>query len=301
MTQPPPGFHPSAPVTTTCTWHPDRATALSCSRCGRPACPECLTPASVGFHCRQCVAESRAARPVARTISGGVHGQQPVVTFALIAVNVVVFLVTMIQGGGESGLGSSSWFRDGALTPVVASSGEWWQLLTSGFLHVSVLHIAMNMLSLYFIGVGLERVLGPVRFGAVYLLSLLGGSAAVMLFSDEFTATAGASGAIFGVLGALAVTLKRLRVDMRQLGIIIALNAFITFTVSGISWQAHLGGFIVGGIVGAAMVFAPARTRMTWQLGVGVSVLVAILALVVYRDSTIGDWVCSATSCRQVR
>ncbi len=298
MTQPPPGYY-QPQVATACTWHPDRATALSCTRCGRPACPECLAPASVGFHCRQCQAQSRATRPVARTISGGVHGQQPIVTFVLIAINVIVFLITMVQGGGESGLSNSDVFSKGALAPMTVAAGDWWQLITSGFLHLSLLHIAMNMISLYMIGVGLERVLGPVRFAAVYLLSLLGGSAAVYLFSAVDVQTAGASGAIFGVLGALAVTLKRLRLDLRQLGIIIALNAFITFTVANISWQAHLGGFIVGGIVGAAMVFPPATTRLRWQWGVSVGMLIVIIGLILYRDSTIGEWTCTVTSCRQ--
>ena len=125
----------------------------------------------------------------------------------------------------------------------------------------------MNMLSLYLIGVGLERILGRVRFAVVYLLSLLGGSVAVFLFSGVVTATAGASGAIFGLLGALAVTFKRLNLDLRQLGAIIVLNLVITFTAPGISWQAHLGGFVVGAIVGAAMVYPPAKTPRGLAVG----------------------------------
>lgn len=300
MTQPPPGYQPAAQVGTACTWHPDRSTALSCSRCGRPACPECLTPASVGFHCRQCVAESNAHRPVARTISGSVVGRQPMVAVALIALNVVAFLVTMIQGGGESTLGSSALFRDGALSPMYVAAGDWWQLITSGFLHAGVLHIAMNMLSLYLIGVGLERVLGAARFLTVYGLSLLGGSVAVYLMTEPDSSTVGASGAIFGLLGALLVIYKRLRLDLRQLGVILALNAFITFTVSGISWQAHVGGFIVGGIVGAAMVYAPQKNRLTWQVGVSVGVFAVLIALILVRNGTIGDWQCFPTYCRQL-
>ena len=129
MTQPPPGYYQPAQVSTACTWHPDRATALSCSRCGRPACPECLTPASVGFHCRQCVAEGRSAVPVARTISGGIHGQQPVVSFVLIGINVLLFLITMVQGGGESGIDRSELFNAGALDPEAVADGSWWQLI----------------------------------------------------------------------------------------------------------------------------------------------------------------------------
>ncbi len=300
MTQPPAGYYRPAQLQTTCTWHPDRVTALSCSRCGRPACPECLTPASVGFHCRQCVAEAQAERPVARTISGGVHGAQPIVSYVLIGINVLIFLVVLVQGGGESTLYDSAVLQDGALIPAAVGGGEWWRLVTSGFLHLSLIHLAMNMLALYMIGVGLERVLGPVRFTAVYLLSLLGGSVAVYLLSAPVTLTAGASGAIFGLLGALAVTLRRLQLDLRRLGIIIALNLFITVTVPGISWQAHVGGFIVGALVGAAMVFPPAAARTRWQWGVGAGVLVALVALILVRDTTVGDWVCSANACRQI-
>lgn len=299
MSQPPPGYY-QAPVSTVCTWHPDRRTALSCTRCGRPACPECLAPASVGFHCRQCQAETRATRPVARTISGGIHGQQPLVTYVLIAINVVIFLITIVQGKGEGGIPGTTIMLDGALAPMTVAAGEWWQFVTSGFLHWTLIHIAMNMLSLYMIGIGLERLLGRLRFAVVYILSLLGGSTAVYLFSQVNAPTAGASGAIFGLLGALAVTLKRLRLDLRQLGFIIALNAFITFTVSSISWQAHLGGFLVGGIVGAAMVFPPAKTRTAWQWGTSLAVVGALVALVLYRDSTIGDWVCFQTRCREL-
>ncbi len=298
MTQPP--AHPPAQVGTGCTWHPDRWTALSCSRCGRPACPECLTPASVGFHCRQCVAESNSARPVARTISGGVLGRQPVVSVGLIVLNVVAFVVTMIQGGGESTLGGSALFRAGALSPMTVASGEWWQLLTSGFLHGGVLHIAMNMLSLYLIGIGLERVLGSGRFAAVYLLSLLGGSVAVYLLTEPDSLTVGASGAIFGLLGALLVLYKKLRLDLRQLLVILALNAFITVSVPNISWQAHLGGFLVGAVVGAAMVYPPPKNRLVVQVGVSAAVLVVLVALIVVRDSTIGQWICSEVYCRQI-
>ena len=290
------GFQPQ-PASAVCSWHPDRPTGLSCTRCGRPACPECLAPASVGFQCRQCVAEGRSAVRQARTISGSLHGEQPLVTFVLIGLNVAVFLIMIVQARGEGGIASSEWMRQGALVPLQVADGDWWRLLTSGFLHYSVLHVAMNMLSLYLIGVGLERILGRVRFTVVYLLSLLGGSVAVYLFSGFVSATAGASGAIFGLLGALAVTFKRLNLDLRQLGAIIALNLVITFTAPGISWQAHLGGFVVGAIVGAAMVFPPAKTRAAWQWGVSVGVLGALVALVLVRAAALADVVCIGTRC----
>ncbi len=295
MTQPP--YPAPSQVSTVCTWHPERPTGLACTRCGRPACPECLSPASVGFHCRQCVAEARATTPRARTISGGLHGQRPLVTYVLIALNVLVFVVTMVQGGGERGLGNSTVFQEGALVPIFVAEGEWWRLVTNGFLHAGLLHIAMNMLSLYFVGLALERLLGRGRFLIVYLLSLLGGSVAAFVLSDIDTATVGASGAIFGLLGALAVTFKRMRLDLRQLGFIVLLNLVITFTNSSISWQAHLGGFVVGAIVGAAMVYPPAARRAAWQWSVSAAVLIALIATVLLRAGSMDSWVCIGTHC----
>ena len=286
------GYHAPAPAEV-CTWHPDRPTALHCTRCGRPACPSCLTPASVGFHCRACVAEARASTRVARTVSGSRLGQQPAVTIGLIVVNVAVFLVTAVQAHGTSDLSRSSWFRDGTLTPLFVASGDWWRLVTGGFLHVSVEHIALNMLSLYFVGLPLERIVGRGRFLIIYLLSLLGGSVSVMLFSPIGTPTAGASGAIFGLMGALVVVFRRFRYDLRQLLIVLALNLFITFGVSGISWQAHLGGLVVGAATCAAMVYPPAPVRVRWQVGVCVGIVVVLAALLVVRDGQIGAWDCT--------
>ena len=173
-----------APVPEVCTWHPDRQTALHCTRCGRPACPECLTPASVGFQCRACVAEGRATQRTALTVSGSPIGQQPVATIGLIIANVLIFVVTVIQAGGTDHLERSSWFSGGVLVPSDVAEGEWWRLITSGFLHLSITHIALNMVALYFVGLPLERVVGRWRFLVIYFLSLLGGSVAVMLFAD---------------------------------------------------------------------------------------------------------------------
>jgi membrane associated rhomboid family serine protease len=291
----PPSPQPAAQV---CTWHPDRPTSLHCTRCGRPACPQCLTPASVGFHCRACVAESRSGQraAVARTIAGAVHGQQPRVTTALIALNLLVFVVVALQARSLVTFNGSSVYNGSLLVPALVAGGEWWRLVSSGFLHLSVMHIALNMLALYFIGLGLERVLGRWRYLALYLLSLLGGSAAVMLFANVGSAAAGASGAIFGLMGALLVTLKRLKLDLRQAGVIIAINLFATFAIPGISWQAHLGGLVVGALVGAAMVYAPAARRNTWQIGTCVGVLAALVLVFVLKDLSIGSLDCQGTA-----
>lgn len=296
---PPAGYGPhDSPAVpgTACTWHPTTVTSLRCTRCGRPACPACLTPASVGFHCRACVAESRAGQRAPRTVSGAVHGRQPVVTAILIGVNIAVFLIVAVQARSLSDFNASSVYNSSLLVPMFVAGGEWWRLVTSGFLHLSVPHIALNMLALYFIGLGLERVLGWWRYLAVYVLSLLGGSACVMLFAGVTGGSAGASGAIFGLMGALLVTLKRLHLDLRQAGIIIAINLVATFAIPGISWQAHLGGLVVGAITGAAMVYAPAARRTVWQVGTCVTVLVALVAILVTKDLSLGNWTCALTS-----
>lgn len=282
MTAPvPPAGRPPADQGQVCSWHPDRPTGLACTRCNRPACAECLTPASVGFHCRACVAEARGAYRPARTISGSVLGQKPVVTWALIAVNVAVFALTAAQAGSGLDIGvRSEVFAQGALVPELVSGGEYWRLLTSGFLHFGLIHLASNMLSLYFLGLPLERAIGRERFGVIYLLSLLGGSATVMLFSERDALTAGASGAIFGLMGALVVTFRRMRMDLRQLVFVVAINLFITFRIPGISWQAHLGGLVVGALVGALMVYSPPARRRAWQVGGSVAIGLVLLAVI---------------------
>lgn len=270
-----------APVPEVCTWHPDRQTALHCTRCGRPACPECLTPASVGFQCRACVAEGRATQRTALTVSGSPTGQQPVATIGLIIANVLIFVVTVIQAGGTDHLERSSWFSGGVLVPSDVAEGEWWRLITSGFLHLSITHIALNMVALYFVGLPLERVVGRWRFLVIYFLSLLGGSVAVMLFADPDSGAVGASGAIFGLMGALVAVFLRFRYDLRQVVFVVVINLGITFVIPGISWQAHVGGLVVGGLAGAAMVYPPAKSRLAWQIGASVGLLVVLGALLV--------------------
>ena len=280
------------PPASTCVWHPDRETALSCTRCGRPACPECLAPASVGFHCRACVAEAQAGQRAPRTVAGAKVGQRPIVTMVLIGINLAFFLVTALQARSAMNLSPSRLYIQGSLIPAEVSSGDYYRLLTSGFLHGTLIHIATNMISLYILGLPLERMLGRWRFATVYLLSLLGSSVSVMLFSYEFGPTIGASGAVYGLMGALVVTFKRFGFDLRQLLVVVALNVYVTFAVPGISWQGHFGGLVVGAIVAAAMVYPPQRTRTVWLWGTVVGVLVLLAALLIFRNSQIGEWFC---------
>jgi len=298
MSTSPPQYPPQGPVGppvqpgATCSWHPDRGTALTCTRCGRPACPECLTPASVGFHCRACVAEAQATQRAPRTVAGAKVGQRPIVTMVLIGINLAFFLVTALQARSAMDLSPSMLYVRGSLIPAEVSSGEYWRLLTAGFLHGTLIHIATNMFSLYILGLPLERMLGRWRFTTVYLLALLGSSVSVMLFSYPFSPTIGASGAVYGLMGALVVTFKRFGFDLRQLLVVVALNVYVTFAVPGISWQGHLGGLVVGAVVGAAMVYPPARSRNTWLWGTVIGVVVVLAALLIFRNGQIGEWFC---------
>jgi membrane associated rhomboid family serine protease len=169
-------------------------------------------------------------------------------------------------------------FRWGALIPPLTADGEWWRVVTSGFLHFGPLHLLFNMVALYFIGREVEPVLGRARFLAVYGISLLGGSAAVMLFSPDVPQAAGASGAVFGMMGALVILLRRLRLPMTQALTIIAINIVLSVTISGISLAAHIGGLVVGTAATAVLVYLPTRSGPTRQLAAlgGIVVLVLV-------------------------
>lgn len=284
--QPPnqqPGGHGHQPAPQVCARHPDRATGLSCTRCHRPACPDCLREASVGYQCVDCVAEGGRAQRYATSVAGARPAGRDLVVPLLIAINVAVFVVTVVQAGSLGNNASAELFRQWALAPIAVVDGDVWRLLTSGFLHFGPIHLVLNMLVLWIIGRDLETVLGPSRFLAVYLVSLLGGSATVFALEQVRSLTAGASGAIYGLMGALLMVLLRLRRSPGPALFIIGINVVITFTVPGISLYGHLGGLVFGTIVAAAMVYAPRDRRPPVQIG-AVAALVAIaVAVVVLR------------------
>ncbi|UGT40480.1 rhomboid family intramembrane serine protease [Nocardia yamanashiensis] len=243
----------------TCFRHPDRPTGLACTRCGRPACPECLTPAAVGQHCVECYQQGRNdVRPV-RNAAGMAVGQQrpqPYVTWGLIAINVLVFAATAIQAKSVMDNQNSQLFFDWVLIPGLIE-GEWWRALGAGFLHYGIIHLAVNMFALYVLGPYCEIALGRVRFLAVYLVSLLGGSAATVLFSSALTASAGASGAIYGLFGAVAIVMLRTRQNLTQILVLLLINLVITFSVPGISIWGHLGGLLAGTVASAGILYLP--------------------------------------------
>lgn len=265
-------YPPPAPYC--CYRHPDRGTYLGCTRCGRPACPECLRSAPVGQQCVDCVQAAAAQAPAAPTpVRMARSGARPLVSYALIAVNVAVFLAQMVLPGLQG-----AW----SLWPPAVADGDYYRLVTSAFLHYGLLHIGFNMWALYVLGPPLEQHLGRVRFAALYGLSALGGSVLVYLFSPLNAATAGASGAIFGLFGATFVAAKRLNLDVRWLVTLIAINLVLTFTIPGISWQGHLGGLLTGALVALIYVRVP---QATVQAGLSAAVLLALVGLIVWRSA----------------
>lgn len=216
---------------------------------------------------------------------------QPVVTYSLIAVNVIVFAFSAKQTGSiENNMASYEVARF-ALSEQATANGWWWTAVTSGFLHFGPIHLLVNMFTLYVFGRNVEQALGRARFGAIYGISLLGGSAAVLWFGLENTITVGASGAIFGLIGAELVLFLKLKLNPTSLLVIIGVNVVASFTLSGISWLGHLGGFVTGALVTAGFVYAPellpkgTRTRqqvegLGWACaGVIAAVVVAAIAV----------------------
>ena len=274
-----------AAVAPRCYRHPDRETWVSCTRCERPICPECLRPASVGFQCPDCVKQGNATvrRPTA-PYGGRVVARAGAVSLVLGLLNVVAFVVTVATApGGLTGNTNSRLFDELELVPLrVAVDGEYWRLIGSAFLHIGLLHLAGNMLALAIVGPALERVFGWWRFLAIYLVAALGGSVAVYLFGSPFGAVAGASGAVYGLFAATLIVVRRLGLDARFMVLVVALNFGVSFA-PGISLLGHLGGFVTGCLLTLAMVYAPKASRTSLQiLAIGV-VLAILVSLVLIR------------------
>ncbi|MEE4545273.1 rhomboid family intramembrane serine protease [Streptomyces sp. V4-01] len=269
----------------TCYRHPDRETGIRCTRCERPICPDCMVSASVGFQCKECVSQRGGSHVQPRTIAGGSVAADPfLVTKILIGLNILVFILVKAVGDrllndldlyavcGHDITGQQLCFG------VSEGPGEWYRLLTSAFLHQEYWHIGFNLLSLWWIGAPLEQRLGRSRYTALYFVSAIGGSAAVLLLAPD-APTLGASGAIFGLFGATAVYMRRMRYDMRPVLILLGLNIFFSFTWANVSWQGHLGGLVTGTIVAIGMLYAPRERRDLVQWGTCAAVFVASLAV----------------------
>jgi membrane associated rhomboid family serine protease len=244
----------------TCYRHPDRETRVSCSSCGKPICPECMTPTPVGMRCPEC---ARQKTRVVRGTGGGSGFDRAPATFVLIGINVIAFLVEIASGAGglSSGTITGITLDFGLFGPAVAD-GEWYRILTSGFLHAGLFHLGFNMFALYVIGQLLEPALGTPRFVALYFASLIAGSFGALLL-DPNALTVGASGAVFGIFGATMIIARGRGMNeiASQLGLLLILNLAITFTVSSISVGGHLGG-LAAGLLCAVAIVAGERGRL---------------------------------------
>jgi membrane associated rhomboid family serine protease len=238
----------------TCYRHPTRETGVRCSNCERPICPDCMTSTPVGMRCPECARQSTKVRTM-RTVT-----DEPSLTYFLIALNVLVGLGSLFGGGGAT---SSGLIEDGGLSAATVRDGELWRLVTSGFLHGGLFHLLANMLALYILGQMIEPALGRVRFGLVYLVSLLCGSFGALLLSPD-SLTVGASGAVFGLLGAAAVIARSRGISLMEsgLGLWIGINLLITFTIPRISVGGHLGGIIGGAVAAVILVELGERGRL---------------------------------------
>lgn len=278
-----------APALPTCPRHPDRVALVSCQRCGRPTCPDCQRPAAVGIQCVDCVNEgAKSVRTAGGIFGGTVTRGKPVVTYTLIGICVVIWLIQKAVPSFTADI----WFA-----PVQFGS-EPWRTITAAFAHSpeSIFHILFNMYALWICGQYLEPLLGRVRFAALYLISAFGGSVGYMLLASTpssvqdalssgwFTPTVGASGAVFGLFVALVVLNRHLGRDYSQIIVLIVINAVLGFVVGGIAWQAHLGGAITGGVCAGIYTALKKRPPVQWAALAGV--VIVLIALAVWRYQT---------------
>jgi membrane associated rhomboid family serine protease len=273
-------------VEKTCYRHPDRVTGLSCSECGRPICTECMTMAPVGIRCPEHSGKPQGVQRVTRGVQrAAFEGTGAKVTKALVAINVAVYVAELVTGGGVNGTGSTIYLHGVLFGPLV-EQGDWWRLLTAAFLHYGPVHLILNMVGLYWFGSLLEERIGSARYLMLYLVSGLAGSAGALLWSNGFlTPTVGASGAIFGILGA-GLVLERQRDYVfggSALGVII-INFVLTFSISSISKGGHIGG-LVGGIVCALGLTRFGRGHAAYGrpgvVGVATIVLVGVASIAI--------------------
>ena len=305
MSEPTPGV-PADPVEPwrmsgqpVCPRHPGVVSYVSCQRCHRPTCPACQRPAAVGVHCVDCVAEAaRSQRQATTRFGGALTDGRPVITQGIIALCVLVYIGQRVFPALTDEL---------SFVPALAAS-EPWRFLTSAFAHspTQLMHILFNMYAAWVLGAALEPALGRIRFIALYLLSALGGSVLYLLLAGPsdpltanttgdyswFTGAVGASGAIFGLFGALLIMQRSIGAWNPNLMVVIGLNLLLPFFLPGIAWQAHVGGLLTGGAIGALYSYtggrraasAPASAPTSWSvhyLGLAaITVLLIALSIV---------------------
>jgi len=268
-----------------CYRHPNRETGVSCSECGRPICPDCMVYAPVGIRCPEHAGRAAgSARVTTGVRRAAFEGTGALVTKSLIALNVLVYLVNLAQGSSLSQTSGSLFVKWALYVPGGLDQGEWWRLITAAFLHGSIIHLGMNMFVLWFIGAPVEQAIGRGRFLALYVVSGLAGSAGALLFSPN-AITVGASGAIFGILGAaLVLEAQRSYVLGGQALGLIAVNRVLTFAIPNISVGGHVGG-LAGGALSMLALSRFGRTHAIYGrpglLGVAGLVAVGVGAVLV--------------------
>ncbi len=316
MTQPFDG-QPATGVPT-CHRHPDRETWIRCQRCGKPICPDCMRDAAVGFHCPDCVKEASKGSRQNRAMYGGQRSDDPRLTsYVLIGINALVWLAIAATGGRVSRLVDllalaptgrctsasvpSQYYpsiNDGnvcvqgtsgdGIWHVGVADGAWWQLLTTAFTHVEIWHVATNMLALFIFGPALEGIVGRARFLGIYFVSAIASSVMVLFLAGADSSTVGASGALFGLLGALLVTARKARLNSQWLMQNLVIGVVISVVGARlISWQGHLGGFLGGVLTAAIIAYAPKAHRTLVQWAGLALVAVVLLALAFVRAGTL--------------
>jgi membrane associated rhomboid family serine protease len=258
-----------------CYRHPDREAFVKCQRCGRTICGQCQTPAAVGFHCPECMREARQSSPSARPLTQRIgrfvgSTQRPTLTYILIALNLIIYVFQAIVPHGA--------FTHLLTYAPVQTTTQPWRMFTSIFAHENILHVGLNMYSLYIIGPPLEQLLGKVRYIVMFLVAGFAGSVGVLLIADPTESVLGASGAIFGLFGAFLIVARRLGINYRQILIVIVINLVAGFIPQlGLAWQAHVGG-LVGGI---ALAYIYLETRGPRRRIPQVLLVVALVAILI--------------------
>lgn len=286
------GNEPDRP---SCYRHPGRETYLSCTRCGKPACPECLRAAPVGHQCVDCIkGGNQTTRQPTGVFGGRAAVSGALVTMTLIGINVVLYLVQLaypplVQNWAMLGAACTQVVGHTCSGPVGVAHGEYYRLLTSAFIpgnsSLGIVDILFNMWALYIVGPGLERLLGHARFLVVYLASALGGAVMYYWLAPPNQPAVGASGAIFGLFGAWFVVSQRLKLNPRPIVMLIVLNLVLSFVgYKIIAWQDHIGGLLTGGLLTAAFAYAPRKYRTLIQIGATVLVAAGLVVAVVTRN-----------------
>ena len=275
----------------TCYRHPSRETGVSCSNCGRPICPECMTSTPVGMRCPEC---ARQRTKVQSGVAIGARGGDPIGTYALLALNVIVFIAevlgggsgtTSLEGGGslinDGGLCANGIDDDGTCRGTATEGGELFRIVTGGFLHAGPFHLLLNMFALYVLGTLIEPIIGTARFVAIYFAALLAGAFGALVMSDPTEVTVGASGAIFGLMAAAFVIARHRGIDQiaSQIGLFVVLNLVFTFSVPGISVGGHIGGLIGGAIAALLLEQIAKRVKGTNRIVLEVAAILFVSAL----------------------